>query len=67
MDGAREWLKSNKLRNIVLENLPQKNDDNINWKGLTNYLHQNNNFMLDKSLYGFNFSWNSFKRKNNVQ
>ena len=59
----REWLKSNKLRNIVLENLPQKNDDNINWKGLTNYLHQNNNFMLDKSLYGLIFLWNSFKRK----
>ncbi len=63
----REWLKSNKLRNIVLENLPQKNDDNINWKGLTNYLHQNNNFMLDKSLYGLIFLGIHLKEKNNVQ
>lgn len=62
----KEWLNSKDLKNFVLENLPKKNDDNINWRDLVNNLYKRNDFMLDRSLYGLIFLGIHLKEKLNV-
>lgn len=63
----KEWLNSKELRNLILENLPKKNDDNISWKDFIDYLYKRDDFMLDKSLYGLIFLGIHLKEKTNVE
>jgi hypothetical protein len=63
----KDWLQSEKLREIVLDNLPKKDDENIKWNKVYNYLSKEKNFMLDRSLYGLIFFGINLKNKINAQ
>jgi asparagine synthetase B (glutamine-hydrolysing) len=63
----KDWLQSEKLREVVLDNLPKKDDENIKWNKVYNYLSKEKNFMLDRSLYGLIFFGINLKNKINAQ
>jgi asparagine synthase (glutamine-hydrolysing) len=63
----KDWLESEKLREVVLDNLPKKDDESIKWNKFYNYLSKKKNFMLDRSLYGLVFFGINLKNKINAQ